>query len=1449
MTTRLWYSLILVMIDLASLEHWAEGQSPSQNEAVLKATLTADMQGITVHRRGSDQPVVTQQARPDSRPCLHPLVAPDGQGQLTEFRPDHHPHQTGLFWGFTRLNGRDYFHHPEDGYWKRISLSVLQSTAATPQDFVQWQTVYDLLDEAGQSVLRESMIWTMRDAGSRYFLDLQWTGQALVDIQVGQADYGGLFLRMPWRPGIDGEVVNHARQVGSRAEGQRAIWLDAGIRVDGREDRAHVAIFDHPLNSGFPQPWRVDQQLGVGPVRSRLGNWRIVKGQQETVRHRLVVYTGELKNQQLTDDWFDYTGQGGDWAQWSLAQQEGRKAEFLTAEQAVAKMTLPDGFQANVFASEPMISQPMAFCWDARGRLWIAENRDYETRQSGFSGDGTSRILILEDTDKDGDADSSKVFLDGIPFPAAIAVGMGGLWLGAPPNLLFVPDRNGDDRADADDIEVRLTGWGIRDRHETLNSFLWGPDGWLYGLQGYATPSTVGKPASKSTGKGHIYRHQDAFPSEIEFADVPTKIDGGVWRYHPTKDRFEVVAHGFSNPWGIDYDAQGQLFITACVIPHLWHVIPGGIYHRQGGQHINQHVYDDIKTITDHRHQSAHGGARVYQSDAFPKHYHGRLFMANIHEHAVLTDVLEPSRSGFIGRHGDDFMLANNAQWVGFSIEVGPDGAVYALDWHDADICGKEVLNKPTGRVYRLAPTESAATSFAHRDADLNQLDDLSLANLQTVPSAWHANQARVILQHRATTRQIDALALDRLRKLMQPNLPVPVRLRAVWALHVCQSLNEEELLQLLQDRQPYVRAWSIQLSCEDFAPSAKSWDQMLAMAVDDPSPVVRLYLASAVQRVKPHQQWELLERLSRREEDQLDQNIPRLLWFGLEPLVTKDHGRALDLAVQSRLTHLTRSVARRLGDAEEFDLVLERAASEPTAMELGNAQPGGARLPLLLGLRDAVEGHYDMKAPQSWKRVFPKLTEVEGPVAEAARQLSAQFGDAVAAEQMLVTLRDGTVSSEQRRQALQNLAGRKRLELKRELPKLLDQSEMRQEAIRAVTAFDDVRFAKELLNRYPDFSEAEKLDAIHALASRSSYGNELTAAIKSGAVPKRDVPAHVARLLRRVVGNRFVDVWGPIDELDVNKEGLFSKYRELLTESALRQANLANGRGVFQKSCASCHTLHGEGGKIGPDITGANRSNLEYLLSNILTPSAIIQDAYRMHIILTDDGRVLSGIPAEDNERTLKLLVADRPEPLVVPKATIESREIAAVSMMPDALLANLRDAEVIDLVAYLQSPQQVPLSHATPRIDVRSWKELQQWVAQQRGNVVVLDLWSTWCETCLKEFPHFVALHQQKLPQVVCASVNLDFTGGKVGIADEERQPVIEFLQQQGGPLQNFMISDGDEAVFRAIKVASIPVALVYDREGNLHKVFKNDDLEFGNKGFTYEKDILPVVKKLSE
>ena len=251
-------------------------------------------------------------------------------------------------------------------------------------------------------------------------------------------------------------------------------------------------------------------------------------------------------------------------------------------------------------------------------------------------------------------------------------------------------------------------------------------------------------------GEGKIFKHGEPYPKSVEFEGEGQPINGGVWRYHPTKDVFEIVAHGFSNPWGIDYDAKGQLLITACVIPHLWHVIPGGVYHRQAGRHFNPYVYSDIRTIANHRHRSAHGGARVYLSDAYPEEYQGKLFMANIHEHAVLTDELVPTGSGYVGNHHKDFMHANNEQWIGFSMEIGPAGNVFVLDWHDGDICGNAVLQKHTGRIFRLAPKQSLAKDWEGRYDDVEKLSDARLVEYQTNPSSWHACRARVVLQGRA---------------------------------------------------------------------------------------------------------------------------------------------------------------------------------------------------------------------------------------------------------------------------------------------------------------------------------------------------------------------------------------------------------------------------------------------------------------------------------------------------------------------------------------------------------------------------------------------------------------------------------------------------------------------------------------------------------------------------
>lgn len=1233
---------------------------------------------ISIFRSGEKEALVTQHARPDFRPYLHPIIAPDGKGELTEYSPGHHKHQTGLYWGFTRVNGRDYFHHPEGTYWKRIGVNVIDSAGTK----VKWQTQYHLLNEEGEPVLAETQIWTMEEIEQRYILNLEWRGEAKVDVTIGEYDYGGLFLRMPWKEGINGEVINAARQRNEKAEGQRAMWVDVGMQVEGREDLAHIAIFDHPDNKDFPLPWRVDGQLGVGPVRARLGDWTIPKGTIEVIRHQLQVYTGKLNNLELTGHWSDYSGKEATYATaslWGLAQKEGHTARFLDPEEAVAAMNVKPGYQVEAWAGEPMITQPMAFCWDDKGRLWVAENRDYESRGSGFSNSGDSRIVILEDTDRDGKADSRKVFLEGIPFPAGIAVGFDGLFLGAPPNLLFVPDKDRDDRADMEDIEVRLTGWGIRDRHETINSLHWGPDGWLYGLEGFATPSKIRKPKDK----GKLYTHKEPFPKDLLQADG-VDINGGVWRYHPVKDRFEVVAHGFSNPWGIDYDAKGQLFISACVIPHLFHVIPGGIYHRQGGKHFNPYVYSDIRTIVDHRHRSAHGGARVYQSDAFPADQKGRIFMANIHEHAVLSDVLEPKGSGFVASHGEELLLANNAQWIGFSLEIGPDGALYVLDWHDADICGKEVAHKETGRIFRLSPTESLAEEWEGRYQDLGALSDLSLVDLQTSPSDWHARRARIILQGRAAQKEIEATAIERAKSILAGSSNQDHRLKALWTLHLVQGLEDADLLAIMQDEDEYMRAWAIQMLCEDSSPSTDALVVFQELAREDSSPVVSLYLAAALQRLEFKDRWGIAEALAQRTTDAEDHNIPKMIWYGIEALVTENPARALEMAKQSQIPFVAASIARRLVDAGAADQVVAKLQAKSIGREH-----------MLRGLSAALDGQSTIAPPENWEKVYRKLKRNKR-LAPEAMAVAQQFGDAEATKQFIQTIQNKTASKEQRIQALQALATKQWLPLANLLPDLLDDPALRAEAIKAMANFEEKKLGNLLIDRYADFNTADQQLAIQTLSARSLYGQLLTKALKAESIAKKDIPAYAARQLRRVVGNGFVEFWGPIDQVEGDKAATYQRYQTLLSDVAVAGADPAHGRLLFTTTCGACHKMYEEGGEIGPDLTGSNRSNLAYILSNMIYPNEEIQDDYKMVILTTRDGRTYMGNVIAENDRQLTLRVVGQ-EPVNISQSNIQTRELSNASLMPEGLLQTLSDQEVLDLVAYLKTESQVPLPSAT--------------------------------------------------------------------------------------------------------------------------------------------------------
>ncbi len=592
-------------------------------------------------------------------------------------------------------------------------------------------------------------------------------------------------------------------------------------------------------------------------------------------------------------------------------QHRDSDAPFLSPSEAVGKMSIPDGFEVSVFASEPDIAEPIAFCFDDRGRMWIAENFNYQTRRQ-HTDDRVSRIQILEDTDGDGVFDKKKTFTDELTFTSGLACGFGGVFVGSPPHLTFIPDKDGDDVPDGPP-QVLLDGWGINDRHETLNSFIWGPDGWLYGCHGVFTESRVGKP-----GDGD---------SKRQF------IDGGIWRYHPVRGTFEIFARGLSNPWGFDFNDHGQGFATCCVIPHLFHVVQGGTYHKQSRPHVNPYVYDDIKTIRDHSHLSAHGGARFYLADTFPKQYRDRLFMCNIHEHAVLTDIMVPSGSSYIGKHGNDFMPTNDLAWVGFSVEIGPEGGVYLLDWHDQDVCGNAVKFPNSGRVYRVMPTGHQVGSRPN----LRDASDAELVELQKHANDWYVRQARTLLQYRAVSGRLDReLVHGLLKRQLEEASTSARRLRAFWALHVTGGLSEQNLRGFLEHADPYIRAWSIQLitdesGCNAFQPNSHTGielDQELlyrfsSMAAEDESPIVRLYLASAVQRLQYAQRWNVLKGLISHEEDVSDNNLPRMYWFALEPMVPEHPEQSLALAVGGKIPQIQEFVARRLvtGDLDPSSL------------------------------------------------------------------------------------------------------------------------------------------------------------------------------------------------------------------------------------------------------------------------------------------------------------------------------------------------------------------------------------------------------------------------------------------------------------------------------------------------------------------------------------------------
>ncbi|MBM3876663.1 MAG: hypothetical protein FJ386_08100 [Verrucomicrobia bacterium] len=622
-------------------------------------------------------------------------------------------------------------------------------------------------------------------------------------------------------------------------------------------------------------------------------------------------------------------------------------------QESLAKITLPPGFRAQLFAAEPDVMQPIAIEFDDRGRLWVAENYAYPqwNKTNGVSNSTPDRILILNDRDGDGRFDERKVFFDKGRLITSVLPGFGGVWVLSLPELLFFPDANGDDIPDGPPV-VHLDGWTPNARHNFVNGLAWGPDGWLYGRHGITTNSFVGKPGAPDSER--------------------VLLNCSIWRYHPVTRKFEVVCRGTTNPWGLDWDENGQAFFSNNVIGHFWHVIPGAYYKRMFGEHFNPHLYELMESCSDHLHWSgakwqdsrtgaehaslggghSHCGLMIYLGDNFPREWRGRPFIGNIHGNRTLFDTIERKGSGYAAKHGGNFLMANDPWFRSTAQYYGPDGGVFVTDWSDLGEChDHDGSHRSSGRIYKI----TYGTPKPVRNLDLAKQSDADLIKLLTHANEWQRRHAQRLLQERAAAGKLAKATSAALLKSLNNAASRHDRLRALWACWVTGAIAKDEAGKLLASKDEHERWWAVRLLTEDEAshfssahpsPALRAPSPLVgrgervgvrgdsealavgagsltlppslllkftAMAKDDPSPFVRLGLASALQRLKLADRWPIAEALLSHAGDATDKDLPLLTWYGIEPAVAADPAKAALLLAKCQVPQVRQFITRRL--------------------------------------------------------------------------------------------------------------------------------------------------------------------------------------------------------------------------------------------------------------------------------------------------------------------------------------------------------------------------------------------------------------------------------------------------------------------------------------------------------------------------------------------------------
>lgn len=1002
---------------------------------------------------------------------------------------------------------------------------------------------------------------------------------------------------------------------------------------------------------------------------------------------------------------------------------EPDKSEPMPAAEAAAKMKLPPGFKATVFASEPDVQNPIAMTWDGRGRLWVAENYTYAERSKKFDLNLRDRILIFEDKDGDGKFDTRKVFTDEVQMLTSVEVGLGGVWAMCPPQVLFFPDRNGDDVPDGAP-EVVLDGFTIppENYHNFANGLRFGPDGWLYGRCGASSPGDIGAPGT---------------PPEKR---IPMR--GTMWRYHPKLKIFEALSCGTTNPWGHDWNEHGELFFINTVNGQLWHDFAGAHFVRPHTIDPNPRTYELIDQHADHWHfdtavgwsQSrdgkaaayggghAHVGMMIYLGDNWPAEFRGHLFTWNMHGLRVNQEILERTGSGYVGHHGKDFLFSADTWCRGMELSYGPDGGVFMLDWSDTGECHESTgVHRTSGRIYKITYGEPKRSTVG----DLAKLSASELVKLHTHPNEWFSRHARLELASRAASGVNLDSAKKELRGLYEKNSDVIVKLRTLWTLFVIGREDadfDSFLSRQLKNPDEHIRTWAVRLMTDTWPldttmskrpfvaerpvskvvralkgePGMLTGDpttaRLISVAKTDSSSLVRLALASTLQRLPTPQRAELAAALLAHKENGNDHNLPMLIWYGLIPLANENPDTLVKLAANCELPLTRKFIARSMAeDVKKNPFPLDRL------LRLTVAKPEAFQSDILNGLAEGFAGWRKADKPESWDALVKKTAVSSSPaLRDRVRDLSVVFGDGRALDEVKKIALNKDADLNLRKAALQTLIDNHPPDLRQICEQLVNVQFVNAIAARGLAAFDDPAIGARLVRAYRQFHPSERAQLMATLVSRPAFANALLTALAEKRIPREDISAFHARQIRSLndpaLNKRLAEVWGEFHDSTAEKQQQISRWKSQLTPSMIGHADKSRGRFVFNTACASCHTLYGEGGKVGPDLTGAGRNNLDYLLENIVDPSAVVTADFRMSVVNLKDGRVFNGLIAAKTERTLTIKTMT--ETLTIERGNIESVQESTLSLMPEGLLETLKPEQARDLIAYLMQMSQVPLA-----------------------------------------------------------------------------------------------------------------------------------------------------------